>query len=102
MDDTIVFHRLTRENLADIIDLQLANVKKLLEGRELELEVSPEAREFLVKEGYDPAYGARPLKRAIQTFIQNPLAMAVLEGRFVDGDTISVVPSADGQRLEFT
>ena len=54
-----------------------------------------------MREGYDPAYGARPLKRAIQTFIQNPLALAVLEGRFGAGDTVAVVPSADGQTLEF-
>ncbi len=101
VDDIIVFHRLSRENLAEIVDLQLANVRALLESRELDLEVSPEAREFLVRKGYDPAYGARPLKRAIQTHIQNPLALAVLEGRFVGGDTVRVVPASDGQSLEF-
>jgi len=102
VDDVIVFHRLNREHLADIIDLQLSHVRNLLADRELTLDVFAEAREFLVREGYDPAYGARPLKRAIQTFIQNPLAMAVLEGRFKDGDTVSVAPSADGKSLEFT
>jgi ATP-dependent Clp protease ATP-binding subunit ClpB len=101
VDDVIVFHRLSREHLSGIIDLQLENLRKLLKGRDLSLDVSAEAREFLVKEGYDPAYGARPLKRAIQTFIQNPLALAVLEGKFVDGDSVSAVPSADGQGLEF-
>jgi ATP-dependent Clp protease ATP-binding subunit ClpB len=101
VDDVIVFHKLTREHLADIIDLQLANVRALLQGRELSLEVTPGAREFLVQEGFDPAYGARPLKRAIQTFIQNPLALAVLEGRFKDGDTVLVTQSPDGQSLEF-
>ena len=101
VDDVIVFHRLTRDDLSGIIDLQLENLRKLLQGRELSLDVSADAREFLVREGYDPAYGARPLKRAIQTFIQNPLALAVLEGRFMDGDTVAVVPSADGEKLEF-
>jgi ATP-dependent Clp protease ATP-binding subunit ClpB len=102
VDDVIVFHKLTREHLADIIDLQLLQLRRLLEDRELTLQVSAEAREFLVQEGYDPAYGARPLKRAIQTFMQNPLALAVLEGRFQEGDAVSVVPSTDGETLEFT
>ena len=102
VDDVIVFHRLTRENLADIIDLQLENVRTLMEDRGLTLDVSSEARQFLVREGYEPVYGARPLKRAIQTFIQNPLALAVLEGEFGDRDLVTATLSADGQRLEFT
>jgi ATP-dependent Clp protease ATP-binding subunit ClpB len=101
VDDIIVFHRLSREDLADIVDLQLENLRLLMADSGLSLEVSAEARELLVGKGYEPAYGARPLKRAIQTFIQNPLALAVLEGQFGDGDLVVATPSVDGQRLEF-
>ncbi|MFC1640383.1 ATP-dependent Clp protease ATP-binding subunit, partial [Gemmatimonadota bacterium] len=102
VDDIIVFHRLCREDLTDIIDLQLEHLRLLMSERGLTLDVSAKAREFLVGEGYEPAYGARPLKRAIQTFIQNPLALAVLEGEFGDGDVVTATPSADGQKLEFS
>jgi ATP-dependent Clp protease ATP-binding subunit ClpB len=102
VDDVIVFHQLTREDLAAIIDLQLRHVRELLAGRGLSLDVTQEAREFLVQEGYDPSYGARPLKRAIQRNLQNPLALAVLEGEFGEGDVVRVGRSTDGTRLEFT
>jgi ATP-dependent Clp protease ATP-binding subunit ClpB len=101
VDDVIVFHQLKREDLAGIIGLQLARVHELLAGRGLSLDVTPEAREFLVQEGYDPVFGARPLKRAIQQHIQNPIALAVLEGEFGEGDTVRVLQSTDGNRLEF-
>jgi ATP-dependent Clp protease ATP-binding subunit ClpB len=102
VDDVIVFHQLSKEDLAGIIDLQLQRVGELLAGRGLSLDVTPEARAFLVQEGYDPAYGARPLKRAIQRSLQNPLALAVLEGEFGEGDLVRVSTSADDARLEFT
>ena len=89
-------------DLAGIIDLQLARVRALLAARGLTLEVAPEAREFLVQEGYDPVFGARPLKRAIQQHIQNPVALAVLEGEFGEGDTVRVTRAADTNKLEFT
>ena len=102
VDDVIVFHQLKREDLAGIIDLQLARVRVLLAGRGLSLELAPDSREFLVQEGYDPVFGARPLKRAIQQHIQNPVALAVLEGEFGEGDTVYVTRSADGSKLEFS
>jgi len=102
VDDIIVFHQLSRDDLAGIVSLQLAAVSRLLADRGLSLEVTAEAREFLVREGYDPVYGARPLKRAIQRYIQNSLALAVLEGEFGDGDTVRVDVAPDGRSLQFS
>jgi len=79
-----------------IVDLQLAHLEALLADRKLTLEVTPEAKQMLAEEGYDPAFGARPLKRAIQRLVQNPLAMEVLEGKFVDGDRVVVTLGAKG------
>jgi ATP-dependent Clp protease ATP-binding subunit ClpB len=101
VDDVIVFRPLTRDDLAQIIDLQLAGVARLLAERGLRIEVTPEAKELLVSEGFDPVYGARPLKRVIQRRVQNRLAMAVLEGDYAEGDLVRVTRSADGNELEF-
>ncbi|MDH3457320.1 MAG: AAA family ATPase, partial [Gemmatimonadota bacterium] len=101
VDDVVVFRPLTRADLARIIDLQLARVGDLLRAQGLSIEVVPEAKELLVAEGYDPVYGARPLKRVIQRRIQNRLAMAVLEGEYAEGDVVRVVRAADGENLEF-
>ncbi|MEO7823262.1 MAG: ATP-dependent chaperone ClpB, partial [Gemmatimonadaceae bacterium] len=101
VDDIIVFRPLGKGEIEHIIDLQLARLEKLLADRKLSLELTPEAREILATEGYDPAFGARPLKRAIQRLLQNPLAMAVLEGRFSEGDHILVGVDAKGE-LTFT
>jgi ATP-dependent Clp protease ATP-binding subunit ClpB len=90
VDDVVVFHQLSTADIEQIIDLQLARLEKLLADRKLTIEVTPEAKRIITTEGYEPAFGARPLKRAIQRMIQNPLAMAVLEGRFTDGDHIVV------------
>jgi ATP-dependent Clp protease ATP-binding subunit ClpB len=100
VDDVIVFRPLGREDLAQIVMLQLDQVRKLLADRRIELALSDEARDLLLAEGYDPVYGARPLKRVIQRRIQNPLALGVLEGKFGDGDRLRVVRSEDG-KLEF-
>jgi ATP-dependent Clp protease ATP-binding subunit ClpB len=96
VDDVVVFRPLTREDLGKIIELQLQRVAGLLDERGLSVEVTPEAKELLVDEGFDPVYGARPLKRVIQRRIQNQLAMAVLEGDYVEGDTVRVTRSGDG------
>jgi ATP-dependent Clp protease ATP-binding subunit ClpB len=100
VDDVIVFRPLGREELKTIVDLQLKRLERLLEDRRLTLRVTGEARDLIAREGYDPAYGARPLKRAIQRLVQNPLALRVLEGEFGDGDT--VVVASDGQGLTFS
>jgi len=101
VDDIIVFRPLGKGEIEHIIDLQLAHLEKLLADRKLTLELTPKAREVLATEGYDPAFGARPLKRAIQRLLQNPLAMAVLEGRFSEGDHIIVGVDPKGE-LTFT
>jgi ATP-dependent Clp protease ATP-binding subunit ClpB len=88
VDEIVMFHALTREDLARIVGLQLANLRALLAARGLGLEVSEAAREQLAAEGYDPTYGARPLKRVIQRRFQDPLAMALLQGQFQEGQTI--------------
>jgi len=90
IDDTIVFHSLDEEQLAVIIDIQLRNVGKRLEAQQLTLEVSDEAKQHLAREGYDPQFGARPLKRTIQEQLLNPLAKRLLDGEFKAGDHINV------------
>ncbi|MDQ2891409.1 MAG: ATP-dependent chaperone ClpB [Gemmatimonadota bacterium] len=90
VDDIIVFRPLGEEQITRIVDLQLNKLDLLLVDRKLTIELTPEAKHLLAREGYDAAFGARPLKRTIQRMLQNPLAMAVLEGRFTEGDTIRV------------
>jgi ATP-dependent Clp protease ATP-binding subunit ClpB len=90
IDETIVFRPLSREQLTHIVDIQLGGLRKMLTQRRITLELSDTARRQLAEEGYDPVYGARPLKRTIQQRIQNPLAMALLQGEFHEGDTIVV------------
>jgi ATP-dependent Clp protease ATP-binding subunit ClpB len=101
VDDIIVFRPLGVDDLKTIVDLQLERVKGMLRDRKLTLEITDAARELIAEEGYEPAYGARPLKRAIQKLVQNPLAIAVLEGRFDEGDTIVVDREDGSNRLAF-
>ena len=97
LDDVIVFHRLGREHLGEIVRIQLARLHKMLAEQKLTLDLSDRAIDLLCEEGYDPAYGARPLKRAIQRLLQDELARAILSGRFKPGDTIYV--DRDGDKL---
>jgi ATP-dependent Clp protease ATP-binding subunit ClpB len=96
VDDVIVFKPLGRPELKTIVDLQLKRVEQLLADRKMELRVTDAAKELIAEEGYDPAYGARPLKRAIQRLIENPLALRLLEGDFADGDAIRI-DAQDGE-----
>ena len=96
IDDIIVFNQLTREHLSQIVDIQLASVAKLLKDRKLKLEVTPAAKEVIISEGYDPQYGARPMRRAIQRLVQDPLALKLLSGDFPEGDTVKVDAAPDG------
>ena len=100
IDDMIFFHELSREHIKSIIDIQLRTVLKRLEDRKIRVEVSDAAKDFLVREGYDPIYGARPLKRALQRRLLDPLALRVLDGGFSDGDV--VVADATGDTLSFS
>ena len=88
IDEIVAFDALTREQLSDIVELQLARLRERLAERKLDLELTDAAKELLAEEGWDPAYGARPLKRAIQRQLENPLARELLERRFVEGDTV--------------
>jgi ATP-dependent Clp protease ATP-binding subunit ClpB len=99
VDDIIVFRPLSREDLAQIVDIQLRRLEEQLQARHLHLEITLEARELLAAQGYDPVYGARPLKRVIQRELQNPIALEVLEGNFQEGDTIRVERAGDRLRL---
>jgi len=97
VDDIIIFRPLGQEQIEKIVDLQLKRLEKLLADRKITILVTPEAKHVLAEEGFDPAFGARPLKRSIQRLIQNPLAMAVLDGKFNDGDTVVVDVGPNGQ-----
>jgi ATP-dependent Clp protease ATP-binding subunit ClpB len=101
VDDVIIFRPLSHEDIAKIVEIQIKRVERLVGERKLALEVTPAAKQLLVAEGYDPVYGARPLKRAIQRLLQNPLALAVLEGKYGDGDRITVDRAKDGNSLTF-
>jgi ATP-dependent Clp protease ATP-binding subunit ClpB len=90
VDEIIIFHPLNREQLKTIIDIQVKGLLKRLEERKIFVSLTDPAKEWLVREGYDPAYGARPLKRAIQRHILDPLAMRVLEGEFREGELVEV------------
>ncbi len=100
IDEIVVFHPLSREDLAEIVDIQLHRVEQHLADRGYILEVTPEARHFLADTGYDPDFGARPLKRTIQRELQDPLAMEVLSGSFKPGDHILVDAGEDGLTFE--
>jgi ATP-dependent Clp protease ATP-binding subunit ClpB len=100
IDDIIFFHPLDRAHLKEIIDIQIAGLMRRLEERKIHVELTDAAKERLVEEGYDPTYGARPLKRTIQRRVLDPLALRVLEGDFREGDTVLVDAGAGG--LAFT
>ena len=97
LDDIVLFHRLSRSHIGGIVDIQIAHLQKRLEDRKITLQLTPEAREWLGKAGYDPVYGARPLKRAIQRHLQDKLADSLLGGTINDGDSVMV--SVEGNDL---
>ena len=99
VDEIIFFHALSQEHLKKIVEIQIRGLMKRLEERKIHVQLTDRTKEVLVREGYDPAYGARPLKRTIQRRVLDPLALRVLEGDFVEGDTIVV--DAAGDRLTF-
>jgi len=106
IDDIIVFNTLTPEHLTKIVDIQWQNVARLLKDRKIGLQVTPAARDRIIEEGFDPQYGARPMRRAIQRLVQDPLALKVLNGDFGAGDMVLVDAGAPAQSgpatLEFT
>jgi len=102
LDEIILFNRLGRADMTGIVDIQLKRLTTLLEDRKLTLELTDGARRWLADAGYDPVYGARPLKRAIQKHLQDPLARLILEGKIVDGSTVKVDVGEDGLLINGT
>jgi ATP-dependent Clp protease ATP-binding subunit ClpB len=102
LDEIIMFHSLSASDIARIVDIQLRHLTKLLKARGLTMELTADARHHLAERGYDPVYGARPLKRTIQRELQDPLAVHILEGRVVEGDHIIVDVNAEGDGLQFS
>jgi ATP-dependent Clp protease ATP-binding subunit ClpA len=100
IDETIFFHPLTREHMKRIIDIQAAGLLKRLEERKIHVQLTDAAKEQLVREGYDPTYGARPLKRTIQRRVLDPLAMRVLAGEFAEGSTVVIDGGEEALRFE--
>ncbi len=100
VDETVIFEPLKREDIARVVDIQLGRMRALLADKRLGLELTDAARNLLAERGYDPVYGARPLKRAIQKMLQDPLALKVLKGEFLPGDTVRVEAGKDSLRFE--
>ena len=100
LDEIVVFHGLTKDDLNRIVDIQLKRVKELLAQRDIKIELTQAAKDYIVDKGADTDFGARPLKRAIQHELQDPLALEILEGSFVEGDTVKV--DSNGEKLSFS
>jgi ATP-dependent Clp protease ATP-binding subunit ClpB len=100
IDETIIFNNLGREEIAAIVDIQLKRLRKNLASRKIALDLSEKAKTLIAEKGYDPVYGARPLKRTIQRMIQDPLAVKILAGEFKEGDRVKV--DAHGDELVFS
>jgi len=101
IDDIIVFNTLSREHLSKIVDIQLNAVARLFEARKMKLEVTPAAKDRIISEGFDPQFGARPMRRAIQRLVQDPLALELLNGAYVPGDTVVADAPPDAPGLTF-
>ena len=100
LDEILLFRRLSRVDRVGLVDIQLAQLQKLLDDRKVTLEIDAEAKKWLANTGYDPVYGARPLKRVIQRELQNPLAEKILAGDIRDGETVQVIVSPLGLLLQ--
>ena len=99
VDDVVIFHRLSLEHIRKIVEIQLAQLRARLSERDIDLELSEEALDYLAQQGYDPAYGARPLKRLIQKELQDRIALSLLRGDISDGDTVRVEAEGLGLRV---
>ena len=96
VDEIILFHRLKRDQMTRIVDIQMKRLQKLLADRKLTVDLDDKAKEWLGSKGYDPAYGARPLKRVIQKYVQDPLAELILQGKIKEGDTVKITAGPTG------
>jgi ATP-dependent Clp protease ATP-binding subunit ClpB len=100
IDEIVIFNSLGREHIKKIVEIQLGRLKRMLSDRKITLEVTEQAKGSIAEKGYDPVYGARPLKRVIQKLIQDPLASRILAGEYKDGDKIRI--DSDGENLHFS
>ena len=100
LDEIILFHRLSRSNMDKIVDIQIERLQGLLADRKIEIDLDGKAREWLASAGYDPVYGARPLKRVIQRRLQDPLAQLLLEGKMGDGQKVEVSATKTGLTID--
>jgi ATP-dependent Clp protease ATP-binding subunit ClpB len=96
VDEILIFKALSKQTILKIVKLQIEELQDKIKERKIAIEVSTEAQKLLAEKGYDPAYGARPLKRIVQKYIQNPLALEILEGRYQEGDVIRVDVDQEG------
>jgi len=102
IDETIIFHKLGMDEIKKIVEIQIENIKEILSKKKLTLKITEKAEELLAKEGFDPAYGARPLKRVIQNKVQNVLAMKLLSGEMKEGDSVTIdITGPEGRKLDF-
>ena len=101
LDDLVVFHMLEKKDLNQIVDLEVNKLVKRLAEKEIALTLTAEARDFLSEKGFDPSYGARPMRRAVERFLEDPLAEAVLRGSVKPGDSVEVVKKPDAEELDF-
>jgi len=99
LDDIIVFHTLTKPNLVTIVDLEVSKVVTRLKNKSIHIELDPAAHELLIEKGYDPAYGARPMRRAVERYLEDPMAEELLRGTIKEGDTVKVTRA--GEKLQF-
>jgi ATP-dependent Clp protease ATP-binding subunit ClpB len=102
VDDIIVFHPLGKDQLVKIIELRLEDVRRLLADRKISIELTDRAKEVLFSQGFDPSFGARPLKRAIQKLVQDPLALKILDGEVLHGDHVVVEGDKKAGRMQFS
>jgi ATP-dependent Clp protease ATP-binding subunit ClpC len=100
LDDIIVFNSLTKPDLIEILDLEIQKVMGRLKAKKIQLELDPKAKDFLVEKGYDPTYGARPMRRAVERYLEDPLAEEILRGKFQEGTPINV--TVEGDKLVFS
>ncbi|UCG24565.1 MAG: AAA family ATPase, partial [Chloroflexota bacterium] len=100
VDEIIIFHNLSMEDLTQIVEIQADRLRRMLADRQIALELSEPARTHVAQHGYDPAYGARPIKRTLQRLVADPLALAILEGQFAAGDTVQVDVNGAGLKFE--
>jgi ATP-dependent Clp protease ATP-binding subunit ClpC len=102
LDDLIVFHMLEKEDLVKIVDLEISKVLKRVRDKKIEVELDQSSKELLIAEGYDPAYGARPMRRAVERFLEDPFAEHLLRGDIKEGDYVSITRRENEKSLKFS